>query len=159
MRRKYNETEQQAADRYIQERRQAAGLFPGLCRVFRAFDGKIYNVRLERALQAEIGRIYTSTENGRVSIYIYTDSSEYMTLAYLTIPADKRIHADEFIQAAENKRNEYLKEAAHMQEIIPTIETRRRQIEHIKKQLDGILSDLSYTEKELFDLHLYIRKY
>ena len=159
MRKKHGETDLQAADRYMKERRAAAGLFPALCRVFRAFDGKIYNVRLERAIQAEIGRIYTETRNNYISVWYFSESGEHMTLASLPVPADKRIHAADFIQAAEDKRNEYLKEAAHMAEIIPTIETRRQQIEILKKQLDGVLADLSYTEKEIFDLQLYVRKY
>lgn len=159
MRKKYNETAAQTADRYINERKAAAGLFPALCRVFRAFDGKMYNIRLERALSAEIGHIYTETRYNNINVWYYSESGEYMTLASLPVPADKRIHAADFIQAAENKRNEYLKEAAHMAAILPTIETRQKQIEILKKQLDGVLADLSYDEKEIFNLHLYIRKY
>lgn len=159
MKRKYGETEQQAAERFITERRQAADLFPFLCSVFRAFDGKVFNKRLETALHADGRRIYAQKRNNNIDIWYYSASGEYMTLLYVPIPEDKRIRATDFITAASNKRAEYLREADHMAQILPTIETRRQQIEIIKHQLEGVLSGLSYTEQDIFNLHAHIRNY
>ncbi len=163
MRKKHNETAVQAAERYISECRQAAGLFPALCATFRRFDGKVFNKRFETALQAETGRIYaqkkSGSQNDYIDIYFYSDSGEHMTLLYAPLPADKRIIAADLIRAAEDKRNEYLKEADHMAQVIPVIDEKKRQIEYIKNLLENTLSDLTYTEKDLFGLNVHVRSY
>lgn len=162
MRKKYGETDIQAAERYIQECRAAAGLFPALRRVLLAFDGKIYNKRFETALQGEIGRIYaekkTNGDRQVLNVWYYSESGEYMTLLWCDLSSDKRIKAADLIQAAAVKRAEYLKNADHMAQIIPTIETRRQQIELLKNQLAGVLYDLTYTEKDIFGLHQRISR-
>lgn len=162
MRKKYGETDTQAAERYIQECRAAAGLFPALRRVILAFDGKIYNKRFETALQSEIGRIYaekkTNGDRQVLNVWYYSESGEYMTILWCDLPGDKRIKAADLIQAAAVKRAEYLKNAYHMAQVLPTIETRRQQIELLKNQLAGVLYDLTYTEKEIFGLHQRISR-
>lgn len=163
MRKKYGETDTQAAERYIQECRAAAGLFPALRRVLLSFDGKIYNKRFETALQGEIGRIYaekkTNGDRQVLNVWYYSESGEYMTILWCDLPGDKRIKAADLIQAAANKRAEYLKNADHMAQVLPTIETRRQQIELLKNQLEGVLCDLTYTEKDLFGLHQKISRW
>lgn len=163
MRKKYSETETQAAERYIKECRECAALFPMLRRAFLAFDGKMYNKRLETALQAENRRIYCEKKQCQdyfnIGIYMFTKSGEYVCLCWCRLADDKRIKASDFIQAAENKRAELLKDADHMAQVLPTIETRRKQIEILQKQLDGVIADLSYTERELFDLHKRISRW
>ena len=158
MRRRYNETAEQAAERFIQERREAAALFPALRRVFLAFDGKMYNKRFDTALKEIPGSIYCQKRDHNLDIYLYNDSNDIITLCWYKLPEDKRINAADIIQKAAEKRSELLSEAYHMQEIMPTIQARRDQIEHVKKLLSGIISDLSYTEQELFDLHYSINR-
>jgi hypothetical protein len=159
MKRKYNESALQAAQRHIIECRQAASLFPALCRVFRAFDGKVYNKRLDSAIQAEAGRVYIQKRDQYIDIYTYSEGGDHFTLLYFKLPENKRIKAANFIQAAESKRNEYLQEAFHLEQIIPTIDTRKKQIEHIKHLLEMTLQDLSYSEQELFELNYHIRRH
>lgn len=156
MRKKYGETETQAAARYIDQCRTSAAAFPVLRQVILAFDGKIYNKRFDTALQAKIKHVYTEKktcgDDHRIGIYLYTDSGDCLYLLWCKLPPDKRINAADMIQAAAEKRSEHLQAAAHMEQILPTIETRRRQIEILEKQLHAVLDDLTYTEKDLFDL-------
>ena len=162
MRKKYGETETQAAARYIDQCRTAAAAFPALRQVILAFDGKIYNKRFDVALQSKIDRIYTEKktcgDDHRIGVYIYTASGECIYLLWCKLPPDKRIPAADMIQAAAEKRSEHLQAAAHMEQILPTIETRRKQIEILKKQLHAVLDDLTYTEKELFELNMRISR-
>lgn len=163
MRKKYDETETQAAFRYITECRQAAALFPELRRVFLSFDGKIYNIRLEKALAENIGRVYCEKkQSGKdyiINIWTYSNSGEYITLCWCKLAENKRICAADFISAAAEKRAELLKDAEHMERILPTIETRRRQIDILSNQLNALLADLTYTEKELFNLNKRISRW
>lgn len=158
--RKYHETAEQAASRFSRERRAAADLFPALCAVFRDFDGKVYNKRLDAAISERVGHIYVTKRTGNaIDIYFYTDSGTMLTLAYVKIPENKRINAADFIQAAETCRNTYLKEAAHMDEVAPTMQTRIQQIDYIKALLEKTLADLSYEEKDIFDLNFHVKKW
>ena len=159
MKRRYNETSEEAAHRLVKSYRQAAGLFPALCRAFRAFDGKMYNKRFDSALQAEAGRVYVQKRDQYLDIYTYSEAGDCFTLLYFKLPEDKRIKAADLIQAAEAKRNEYLKNAFHLEEIIPTIDTRKKQIDYIKHLLEITLEDLSYSEQELFELDYTIRRH
>lgn len=159
MRRKHNETAVQAAERHIIECRQVASLFPALCRVFRAFDGKVYNKRFDNDLHAVLEHVYIQKRDQYIDIYTYSEGGDHFTLLYFKLPEDKRIKAADFIQAAENKRNELLQEAFHLEQVIPTIDTRKKQIEHIKHLLEMTLQDLSYSEQELFELNYSIRRH
>ena len=163
MRKLYHETATQAAERYIKECRDCAALFPALREVILSFDGKMYNKRFETALQAKISRIYCEkklgSDNFYLSIYHYTESGEFVTLLWCKLPENKRMCADDLIQAAADKRAELLKEAAHMEQIIPTIDTRQKQIEILKRQFEAVTADLSYTEKDIFNMSYHIRNY
>lgn len=161
MRRNYRETAAKCAARSIKEKREAAAMFPALCEVIRAFDGKIYNKRLDNAIRERLGRsVFTQNKQGAYNsalwVYVYTDSHDTITLLWINIPDDKRINANDFIDCAKNTRDNLLKEAAHTEQIIPTIETRKTQIEYIKNLLSGVLDDLTYEEKDIFGLNIRI---
>lgn len=155
------ETRQKAAAAYIDRRQEAAALYPAIKKVIQRFDGKVYNKRLVSALQEEVDRhIYSRVCGSTIEIYLYS-YNDSMTL--LHVPLDslkdgKRINANIFIESLTEYRNKRLQEAEHMRQIIPTIETRYKQIEYIEKLIDGITSDLTYQEKSIFGLYLRLEK-
>ena len=158
MKRRYNETETECAKRIISEKRTAAAMFPALCEVIRAFDGKVYNKRLDNAIRDRFDRCYIQKKEGaynsKLWVYLYTGSGDTITILWCDIPENKRINSADMIEQASKTRAELLQEAAHLESIIPTIETRREQIEQIKNLLAGVLDDLSYEEKEIFNLNM-----
>lgn len=161
MRKRYGETAEQAAERFIKECRECAALFPVLRRVILKFDGKVYNKRFGDALQAENNRLHCEKKTGanceRIGVYYYTESGDMRYVMWCPISEDKRINAADMIQNAAEKRAEILQEAAHMEEIIPTIETRKQQIDILKRQFSALLDDLTYTERDIFNFNYQVR--
>ena len=155
------ETRQKAAAAYIDKREAAAALYPAIKKVIQRFENKIYNKRLVTALQEEVDRhIYSRVCGSTIEIYYYTNGDS-MTL--LHVPLDKlkdgkRIDSSIFIESLTEYRNKRLQEADHMRQIMPTIETRYKQIEYIENLIKGITSDLTYQEQSIFGLYLRLEK-
>lgn len=157
----YETRQKAAAAAYIDKRQEAAALYPAIKKVIQRFDGKVYNKRLVSALQEEVDRhIYSRICGSYIEIYLYT-YNDSMTL--LHVPLDslkdgKRINASIFIESLTEYRNKRLQEAEHMRQIIPTIETRYKQIEYIENLIKGITGDLTSAEKQIFNLYLRLEK-
>lgn len=155
------EDRQKAAAAFIENRQEAAALYPAIKKVIQKFDGKVYNKRLATAIQEEVNKnIYSRVCGSTIEIYWYIHSD---SLTLLHVPLDsltdgKRINAAVFIESLTEYRNKRLQEAAHMQEVIPTIETRYKQIEYIETLIKGITGDLSSQEKSIFNLYLRLEK-
>lgn len=144
----------------INKRRDAAALCIKIKPILQAFDEKVYNVKLERALK-EAGRMYIE-KRGANNRKIYINAcvnNEWITLAGYDLPENKRINANEFINSANAYRESLLKEAAEIEAQAAHVETYAAQIETLKKALDGVVSPLNYTIREIYGLNYHIRNY
>lgn len=164
MKKNYGESDTQVAERYISACRQAAAIFPALRRTIIKFDAKIYNKRFLSTLQEECGGIHifnnlrknANSQTIEIGFFPKEPNGKHgdaLSILWFNLPANKRINAAEMVQAAADKRAEYLKAADHMMQVLPTIETRRQQIEILRKQLEAVTADLTYIERDIFDLH------
>lgn len=150
-----------AADAFIKSRQAAAALYPDIKAIILQFDNKVYNRRLPAALNEKIDRhIYSRITGDHIEIYLYfhNESLTLLNVPLKSLKDGKRIDAAVFIDSLTEYRNKRLQEAAHMTQIMPTIETRYKQIEYIEKLISGITSDLTYREKDIFGLYLRLEK-
>lgn len=155
------ETRQKVAAAFIERREEVAALYPAIKKVIQRFDGKVFNKRLTTAIQEEVQKnIYSRVCGSTIEIYYYIHGDS-MTL--LHVPLDKlkdgkRIDASIFIESLTEYRNKRLQEADHMRQIMPTVETRYKQIEYIETLIKGITGDLTSAEKQIFNLYLRLEK-
>lgn len=148
---------------YSENRRQAARLYGSITKVLRAFDGKCYNVRLERALKEDlIGHfVYCDKRfGGWIAIVVSPDQCrEWFDLAIINtddLIDGKRIQAEKVIESARNIREKLLKEAAAMDRFVETYDTIYGQIESLKKAYNAVVDDLPYKGREILRVqHMY----
>lgn len=69
----YKKEDQDAAARaYIKAYRDAAALYPKIKKVIQSFDKKVFNKRLETALQNETGaRVYIENRPNMIDVHIF----------------------------------------------------------------------------------------
>lgn len=149
-----------ACETYSQIRRQAARLYPILSKVIREFDGKIYNVRLERALQeaAQPEHVYCQKRYKFIEIYTHigNDTFTVCQIALDDLTDGKRIPADKMIESAQTRRENLLKEAAKMDSFAANIDGIEEQISSLKKAYNAILEGIPYTAQDILNVkHMY----
>lgn len=137
--------------------REAAGLFPAIRRVFEQFDGKVFNCRLEKALQEATGRrVYVKKDDYKIEIYTYMDDyrgSSWYTLAFLKNDAladGKRIPAAAFIDSARNYRENHLKEAAKLDDAGEAAPEIKKQVDYFIEQANRLVNSLPYPVQEMY---------
>ena len=120
--------------------REAAALFPAIRKVFEAFDGKVFNCRLEKALREATGRrVFVKKCDYNIEVYTYLDDyrgNSWYTLAFVKceeLKDGKRIPAAAFIDSARSYREKHLKEAAQMEAAPDTVP---EMVQHIKYFID-----------------------
>ena len=86
--------------------REAAALFPAIRKTFESFDGKVFNCRLEKALQEATGRrVFVRKDSYSLEVYAwfndYRGSSHYtlLDIAPDTVPTTAQ-HIKYFIEQA-----------------------------------------------------------
>lgn len=145
-----------ACETYSQRRRQAAGLYPIISKVLRDFDGKIYNVRLERALQeaAQPEHIYCQKRYKFIEIYAYigTDTFTLCQINQDDLTDGKRIPAEKMIESAQERRENLLKEAAKMDYFAANIDGIKEQLNDLKKAYNAILENIPYTAQDILNV-------
>lgn len=150
------ESQLKACETYSQRRRQAAALYPIVSKVLRDFDGKIYNVRLERALQeaAQPEHIYCQKRYKFIEIYAYigTDTFTLCQINQDDLTDGKRIPAEKMIESAQNKRESLLKEAANMDYFAANIDGIKKQLDDLKKAYNAILENIPYTAQDILNV-------
>lgn len=151
-----------AVKRHIEDYRNAAGLFSRIRPIIESFDNKVFNCRLEKALQEKTGlRIYAKKDFKHISIYMYGGNTNRMiTLASIPLEAlkeEKRIPAAAFIEDARKRRESLLKEAASMEEAITKADTVKRQMDALQAQMEAVSKQISsYTAREIYGLNYRI---
>lgn len=153
----------QECKNYSESRRQAASLYRAITDVIREFDGKVYNVRLERALKEAIKPCYVYCEKRfdkwiavRVSTGRYNEWFDLVTIDIDDLTDGKRIPAEKMIESAQIKRAQLLEEAAQMEHFVENIDTICKQLESVKKTYNAIVDNLPYKGRDLLRVnHVY----
>ena len=156
----YTQKDQDAAIKaYIEAYRNAAALYPALKRVIQSFDKKVFNKRLETALQAETGaRIYVDNRPNMIDIHMYGGPrSSWITLATLLkddFIDGKRIDAEKLTESLTDHRAALLKKAAEYEQQIGQIDQVKEQLKQLKKQIAAVLSPYDYTIRDIYGINL-----
>ena len=157
------EEKDNAVKTIIEEHRTAAGLFPAVRRVIERFDGKVYNVRFQTALQEETKRkIYTETRGNFVYIYIYAACGRQYTLAALQredMADGKRINAAKMIESSREYRESHLKKAYKMEQDARRIDEIQKQVADIEKLLKSVVGGLDYQLRDIYSIPINLSRY
>ena len=151
------EVQDKATRSFIKQYRDAAALYPQIKNVIQEFDGKVFNKRLQTALQDRTGaRVYVENRPNMIDIHIYGSRGEWVTLAILLkddMEAGKRINAGKLIESLTDHRTHLLKKAAEYEEQIEQIEQVKEQIRQIDKQLKAVLAPFDCTIRDIYGIN------
>ena len=156
----YTKNEQdQAVKSYIDAYRKAAALYPAIKKVIQNFDKKVFNKRLETALQEGTGaRVYVDNRPNMIDIHIYGGPrSTWITLATLSKDEfidGKRIDAEKMIQSLTERRAGLLRKAAEYEQQIEQIDQVKEQLKTLKKQIADVLGPYDYTIRDIYGINL-----
>lgn len=154
----YKKEDQDAAARaYIKAYRDAAALYPKIKKVIQSFDRKVFNKRLETALQEGTGaRVFVENRPNLIDIHVYGPHSNWITLAILQkedFVDGKRIDAGKLIESLTDHRNTLLQTAARYEKQIEEIDQIKIQIKQIKKLLNDVLEPYDYTMRDIYGIN------
>ena len=159
------EEQEQAALKVIEKHRTAAGLCVKCKPVIEQFDGKMYNIRLERAFheREELTRVYSELCGKNIDIYCCIGHSyERIQLANLpqaeAFTGNKRINSAAIIGALNNCREEHLKRAYEAENALKQIDNTLRRMEELKQQVNKLRDSIPYEIRDIYDLNLYVRR-
>lgn len=156
----YTKNEQdQAVKSYIETYRKAAALYPAIKKVIQNFDKKVFNKRLETALQEGTGaQVYVYNRPNMIDIHMYGGPrSTWITLATLSkddFIDGKRINAEKLIGSLTENRNRLLQTAARYEKQIEEIDRVKEQLKILKKQIAGVLEPYDYTIRDIYGINL-----
>ena len=152
--------------------RGIAQLTPAIKSVITRFNGKIYNRRIDTAIQAEIDKV--------AGMMAYADGSEFskyrsrsekykeyailritpgrnwnrqINVTYIYFGEDGRIQADKSIWSLIEHRTTILKEAAELERDMGLVDDFIRNIEAIRKMLSGMNDSIGWKAKSIYGLH------
>ena len=139
--------------------REAAALFPAIRKTFEAFDGKVLNCRLEKALQESTGRrVYVKKSDYSVEVYTYvSDYHGYSWYSLAHIKSEemkdgKRIPAAALINSARNYREQHLKDAAKLEDAPDTVPETIQHIKYFVEQANKLIADLPYSVRDIYHI-------
>ena len=140
--------------------RAAAALFPVVRKVFEQFDEKVFNCRLEKALQeaSKDCRVYVRKYDYAIEIYAYFDDyrgNNQYTLARLKteeLTDGKRIPAAVLVESARGYREDHLKEAAAREAAPETAPDIREHVKYFISQANKLIESLPYPVQDMYGL-------
>ena len=146
-------------DAEIRERantyRDAAALFPAIRRTLEAFDGKMFNCRLEKALrEATSNRVFAGKRYMWLEIYIYENGNQ-ITLAQIKLEEltdGKRIHAALLIESAREHRESLLQRAADLETAIDRAPAVRQQLQQLEALIIKLRESIPYEARDVYRL-------
>jgi len=154
----------------IEDMEKVNAALPIIKKVIASFDGKVMNKRLEAALQAADlpGRIYIHDRDNSWEVYYYPSKhthSEHYCILWGSKPScqyynkeksfvdpDKRISAERAFTLIEARRVERLQKITAYKEHLQTWETKKAQIDMLKKQINAITSTIPYALQSYFNM-------
>lgn len=154
----YKKEDQDAAVRaYIKAYRDAAALYPMIKKVVLSFDKKVFNKRLETALQEGTGaRVFIENRPNMIDIHVFGPHSNWITLGILNkddFIDGKRINADKLIESLTDHRNTLLKTAARYEEQMEQIDQVKEQLNYIRTLLNSVLEPYDYTIRDIYGIN------
>lgn len=139
--------------------RGAASMAPVIIKTLQAYDKKVFNCKLEKALKEATGR-YISAKKEYHNINIgYYEGSQHYTLASCKIDDlidGKRINADLLIKDARERQQGHLKRAFEMETAYNNIDNTFKQLEAIKATLKGLLNPIPYEVKDVYRINYHL---
>lgn len=161
----YEDAEKQV-QKDIEAYSEVNAMLPAVRKVIRDFDGKIFNVKLEKALQQIHPRIYVHKRYSSVEVYMYSQfSSNPLTICSSALPGNsyhdnkkhfiqdnKRINADLALQDIEANRAGRLKEIDSWRQFLQNREQISSQLEALRKEIDYITDLIPYKMRDYFGM-------
>lgn len=151
------ESQDAAARAYIKAYRDAAALYPAIKKVVQSFDKKVYNKRLQTAIQEATGaRVFIENRPNMLDIHMYGPHSNWITLGILLkedMADGKRINADKLIESLTDNRNKLLQTAARYEQQIKEIDQVKEQIKQLKHLLCNVLEPYDYTIRDIYGIN------
>lgn len=139
--------------------RDAANVIPALCKVIMEFDGKVYNVRFDRAIKAATDRhVYVDTRyNNWISIQMCAQSfcGASITLAQIRredMKDGKRISADKMIESARSCRESFLNDAYCLESSKDEMYQAREYIIQEVEKLNRYIGSLPSSARGLYEI-------
>lgn len=162
----YNdETRRAGCLKTAEAHRNAAQLFPAIRKTLEQFDGKVFNCRLEKALQEATGcRVYAKKSKYSIDIYTYISDyrgNSWYTLARLKnedLKDGKRIPAAAFISSAREYREKHLQEAAELEAAPDTVPEMAEHIRYFIAQANKLVDSIPYVIRDMYGLSI-VRMY
>ena len=149
------EEKDKAARKIAQFHRETAELFPAIRKVIENFDGKVFNVRFEKALQEKTGkRIFAKAYNAYIYIYLYFEGREYnLAILHREDMADgKRINAAKMIESAREHRASHYLKAYTIEAQMTQIDAISQQLQDIERTLTALTCHLDYSIRDIYGL-------
>lgn len=148
----------------INEYREAAALTRQIIPVIRKFDNKVFNKRLQAAIQDKTGaRVYCNKHYTLFEIFIYNNTYNQITLCNIkqtdAFTDGKRINAAAIIEGLNIKYQDLLKRAYDLENELQQVELYAAALESLKNQIEKITSNMSYQIKDNFDLNYRVTKH
>ena len=154
----------------ILSRREAAAAFPFVRKTIRDFDGKVYNIRFEKALQSALdgkapGRIFTRNTGFRIEVNYYPSKVtyySYFTLAAASYETEKkigeskkkpvRIDAGKLDENLRAEREKLLKEAQEIEDQAPRMDEMLLHIKHAEEVLEAKKHDVHFILRDIYGI-------
>lgn len=165
-----DEQRSKALQREIDGLRAAAAAFPHLKKTLRAFDGKVFNCRLEKALREDgnhwIVHLRKGPHQDSWMEIQFNSSTAYCNVWHYCVWVNlsnvknwdgKRIPAEALIDYAEKQRAEYLKQAADLETARENVSVYRQQLEYLKRQIETITAGIPSHVQSIYDLAYHVR--
>lgn len=153
------EDAEKATRERIKELRTYAGLIPTIKKVFQDFNGKVYNCRVDKAIQAATGE-YIKGDKRSETIDFYTyNHGNCFTLARMSIKDmtdGKRINAAQVCESLNENRARLLEEAANLERQLDTIGETLKQFEQLKKVWEKIAGGLEWAIIDNYGIKRYL---
>ena len=148
-------------DSRIESYRQAAAMVPTVIKVLRAFDKKVYNCRLDKALrEATDNKIGVYNQYGFISIYAtYTTNYNHINLATFRLEdlINKRIDAEKLIEQVKAARESLLNKAYTIETTAQQADNIREYIKQSIEKLESICKGLPDDIREIYNIPYCIR--
>lgn len=151
------------AHRRAEDYRKATEYIPTITKILKDFDNKVYNCRLEKALQeATNNRVYCHKSDYSLEIYTYPEKgySFRVNLAYIKIEdlkEGKRIPADKLIESTHHYRETLLKNAYEIETGMEQMAQAKAYIEQTKNKLESFCRSFNSDLRDIYGLPYCVR--
>lgn len=143
--------------------RKTADLFPIFQKVFRQFDGKVYNCRLEKALQEATGKyIHTEWNYSGSVLHIEYYSNVMGRSLYLAsldkkdMADGKRLNAEKLIESAKDRSEDFRRRAEALDATADKVDDIRQQVKAAEKLIRGLIGSLPCEALDIWNLNYRI---